>query len=152
MAKKKAVKKKAVKKKAVKKKAVKKKAVRKMAVKKKKPATQVRYKTSTRERGQAGAAPVREIRYRCLGGACTATPKFAHITPGDTIDLVAMGTDVTITFVGGSPFLPPTNPINIASGNTDQRVVGETHGEFEYTLRCSACFRTSVTNPEMIVP
>ena len=144
MAKKKAVKKKAVKKKAGKKKAAKKKAGRTLT--RKAPSKKSGKKTKTALLG------VRQIKYRCVSGVCTASPKFPHLTPGDTVSLDAIGTDVTITFLHGSPFVSGTNPIHIPSGTTDPEIVGTTYGKFDYTLRCSACHRISVANPEMIVP
>ena len=146
MAKKKSVKKKSAKKKAVKKKAVKKKADKKAA-----------RKYSKKQSGKKGgsrnaAAAVGQIKYRCVNGVCTATPKFASIGRS-TVDLIAVNTDVTITFISGSPFVSGTNPIHIANGTTDQEVVrSNANGPFPYRLACSMCVRTSVTNPEMIVP
>jgi hypothetical protein len=151
MAKKKAVKKKAVKKKVTKKKGVKKKATKKTPARTlAKPASSK--KSGKKKSGRPAPLGVRQIKYRCMSGVCTATPKFPHLTPGDTVSLDAIGTDVTITFLVSSPFVSGTNPIYIANGNTDPEIVGTTHGTFEYTVQCSACHRTSVANPEMIVP
>lgn len=112
----------------------KKKAVKKKAVKKKKPARQVK-----------------TIKFKCENGSCKARPKFAHIAKRATIKLVAVNTNVKIRFRSGSPFVPATNPINIASGNTVQMTVGTTNGHFDYALTCPGC-KSFVGNPEMIVP
>lgn len=136
------------KKKAVRKKAAKKKAGRKKAAKKKATTKTYRKKSTTK----AGGGGVGQIKYRCVNGLCTATPKNAHLTPGSTVNLIAVNTDVKITFLHSSPFIPPTNPINIANGNTLPMVVGTSVGIFDYVLACSACHRTSAANPEMIVP
>ena len=118
----------------------KKKAVKKKAVKKKK-----KKKTTT------AIKQVKTIKFKCENGSCKARPKFAHIAKRAGIKLVAVNTNVTINFVHGSPFVPSTNPIHIASGNTVQMTVGTTNGHFDYVLTCPGC-KSFAGNPEMIVP
>src|SRR5436189_83812 len=123
------------KRKAVKNKAIKKKAAKKAA----KQATRAaRKKKSARKTGQA--RKLVQIKFRCRQGLCTARPKFAHMSPGDDVDLIADGTNVTITFLTSSPFVSATNPIHITSGTTDHQQVSATAaGTYQYTLDCSAC-------------
>jgi hypothetical protein len=143
-------KKKTVKKKAGKKKALKKKSVKKPAGKKKAAA-----KASGKKSGSKTVRaddPVNEIRYRCAS-TCKASPKFAHLTAGSTVHLVAENVDVDIYFLSGSPFVSTATHIQIARGTTVSEVVGATQQHFDYTLVCTnpTC-RTSSSNPEMIVP
>lgn len=93
---------------------------------------------------------VKTIKYKCAG-SCKATPKFAHMKPGDVVVLMAINTDVKIDFLGNSPFVSGTDPIRLAEGEARTEIVKSTAGHFEYTLTCSEC-PTSTTPPEMIVP
>jgi len=140
-------KKKTAKKKAAQKKAVKKKAVKKQGGKKK--GTKAHKKSG----GKILAAAVSEITYKCAS-TCTASDRRAHMTPGSTVYLHALNTDVTIDFLHGSPFVPATNQIKLNQGDRLPFTVGN-HGpnevHFDYVLTCPGC-KTSASNPEMIVP
>jgi hypothetical protein len=109
----------------------------------------------TSSRGRAGSSTflsgrVRNIRYKCSGG-CKATPKFAHMSPGDVVNMLAINTDVKIDFNGASPFQSGADPIVISEGSVRTEVVGSSNGTFPYTLSCSKC-QTGNIPPEMIVP
>lgn len=110
-------------------------------------------KTSVKVRKSRRAQPkTRNIRYRC-DGTCKASPKFAHMSPGDVMVLIAVDVDARVTFIGGSPFKSKATQIRVAKGTAHPEVVANKEGVFEYRLSCSnpSC-PSSVANPEMIVP
>ena len=115
-----------------------------MAVKKKKKAA----KAATKRK--AALRKTTRIRYKCLGNLCSAVPKRPHLGPlGSTAELEAVKTDVTITFIAGSPF--KAKKISIAAGKMTSRTVVN-KGKFPYKVECSECEGEGSGPPEMIVP
>ena len=111
-----------------------------------------RAKGTTKRRRCTGPPKTHTFRYFCGGKTCGVTPRVKHMCPGDTADLVARGTDVTITFRRGSPFVSGTNPIHLTDGVPKSEVVASTRGRFRYDLDCTACSSVLHIPPEMIVP
>ena len=133
----------------------KKRSVKKAAKRSAKKSTKKAVKTSARSRKGQGGPPV-QIKYRCTQNQCRATRKFTHMSPGDTVKLIAVNVEATIFFTipPVSPFVSGTNPIVVAKGTTDTEVVANNAaGTFEYALTCrNPTCPTSVGNPQMIVP
>ena len=90
------------------------------------------------------------IRYHC-NGACKATPRRAHMSPGDVVNMLAMNTNARITFIRASPFRSGASTIIIRAGGIRTEIVGATTGTFRYNLSCPSC-PTGNIPPEMIVP
>lgn len=107
-------------------------------------------KKASKQRARPLTGEAKRIKYKC-NGSCRATPKFAHMSPGDVVVLIAVDTDVTIDFKTASPFESGADPITITEGAFRAEVVGTKAGSFAYTLTCSTC-ASSHGDPEMIVP
>ena len=90
------------------------------------------------------------IRYRC-NGSCKALPRRAHMRAGDVVNMLAINTNVRITFIGASPFQSGASSIIIRAGGIRTEIVGAATGSFPYNLSCPTC-PTGNIPPEMIVP
>jgi len=118
---------------------------------KKRPAPKKKSSASTAKR--VLASKVVRINYRCQT-TCKASPKFAHMAPGDVVAMKAVNTNVSLSFVT-SPFLSGATSIAIPSGSTHYEEVKPIPTfppkHFPYTLSCSDCVSV-LGPPEMIVP
>jgi hypothetical protein len=95
------------------------------------PSTAAKRKLQTKASQRA-----RTIKYECRGGFCRATPRRIRLKKGQTVNLAAINVDVTIDFIGSSPFRSGTDPISINKGSSNSQVVANTSGQFDYTLTC----------------
>jgi hypothetical protein len=132
------------------KKKAKKKAVKKAVTKK---------KVAKKKGGQAKTPSVApktiHVYFGCVGGFCVPDQDPLNMNPLDTVVMHATTSDIRVTFTGGSPFSPSTNPINIPKGGTDTKTVvfvSLPPKKFRYRLRCrnDDC-PTPAGDPSMII-
>jgi hypothetical protein len=84
-------------------------------------------------------------------GFCTASPHVIHVTKNSDVSLVAIGTNVTLTFVGTvSPFKSGDLVIAIPADTIKTEKVGTKADTFKYKLKCSSC-PTQQDDASMIV-
>ena len=121
-----------------------------MAAKKKRSSARAKGKSQKKKR--ARISRTHTFTYSCRHGTCGVVPRSRHMSPGDIAVLIARGTDATIDFAKGSPFVSRTDPINLSDGVPHSEVVDSRRGTYRYRISCSECASTLHIPPEMIVP
>jgi hypothetical protein len=123
---------------------------KKKAAQKKAPKKKVAKKKTAKKKTQKKPKSL-TLKYKCSNG-CKASKKFAHMSPGDSVSLVATNTVATIDFLTGTPFASGDVHIVVRPSTPVREVVARgARGTYEYTLSCDSC-KSSVSNPKMIVP
>ena len=104
--------------------------------------------------GATDSSRTHTLKYFCKSGNCKVSTKFKHMDPDDVLVMFSFGTDATVTFTGGSPFVSGATVVNLLAGQPQVEVIVDpgTPTSFPYTLACSSCGGGPIGNPEMIVP
>jgi BRCT domain type II-containing protein len=106
--------------------------------------------------GATDSSKTHTLTYFCKSGNCKVSTKFKHMDPDDVLVMFSFGTNATLTFTNGSPFVSGALTVNLVDGVPQVEVIVTPllpiPRAFPYTLSCSSCGGGSVGNPEMIVP